>query len=220
MVTAAYIAGDFVVIGVMGFYLWRGRHIEFAKAGFSAAMWIAIILTPLQIFLGDMHGRNTLEYQPVKVAAMEGDWDTMRGQPLVLFAWPDMTAQRNEYEIAIPKLGSLILTHDWNGLVKGLKAVPPADQPPVPYVFYAFRLMVGIGILMFLIALAGLVLRLVSAGSTTRAGSQASARFRAHCRSLPSSAAGPSPRSGASPMSSMAICAPRTRFRRCRRTPS
>ncbi|MGH7029965.1 MAG: cytochrome ubiquinol oxidase subunit I, partial [Stellaceae bacterium] len=70
MVTAAYIAGDFVVIGVMGFYLWRGRHVEFAKAGFSLAMWIAIILTPLQIFLGDAHGRNTLQYQPIKVAAM------------------------------------------------------------------------------------------------------------------------------------------------------
>ncbi len=160
MVTAAYIAGDFVVLGVMGFYLWRGWHVEIAKAGFSAAMWIAIVLTPLQIFLGDMHGRNTLEYQPIKVAAMEGDWDTMRGQPLVIFAWPDMAAQSNKYELAIPKLGSLILTHSWDGLVKGLKAVPPADQPPVPYVFYAFRLMVGIGVLMFLIALAGLVLRL------------------------------------------------------------
>lgn len=159
MVTAAYIAGDFVVLGVMGFYLWRGWHVEIAKAGFSPAMWIAIILTPLQIALGDMHGRNTLQYQPIKVAAMEGDWDTKHGQPLVIFAWPDVAAQRNKYELAIPKLGSLILTHDWNGLVKGLKAVPPADQPPVPYVFYAFRLMVGIGVVMLLIALAGLVLR-------------------------------------------------------------
>ncbi len=161
MVTAAYIAGDFVVIGVLGFYLWRGRHIEIAKAGFSLAMWIAIILTPLQIFLGDAHGRNTLQYQPIKVAAMEGDWETKRGQPLVIFAWPDMAAQRNEYELAIPRVGSLILTHSWDGLVKGLKAAPPQDQPPVPYIFYAFRLMVGIGVVIFLIALAGLVLRLM-----------------------------------------------------------
>jgi cytochrome d ubiquinol oxidase subunit I len=160
MVTAAYIAGDFVVIGVMGFYLWRGWHVEIAKAGFSAAMWIAIVLTPLQIFLGDAHGRNTLAYQPIKVAAMEGDWETKRGQPLVIFAWPNMGDQRNDYELAIPKLGSLILTHSWEGLVTGLKAAPTADQPPVPYVFYAFRLMVGIGVVMFLIALAGLVLRL------------------------------------------------------------
>lgn len=159
MVTAAYIAGDFVVIGVLGFYLWRGWHVEFARCGFSLAMWIALILTPLQIVLGDMHGRNTLAYQPIKVAAMEGDWDTARGQPLVIFAWPNMGDQRNDYELAIPKLGSLILTHSWNGEVKGLKAVPPAEQPPVPYVFYAFRLMVGIGVVMLLIAVAGLVLR-------------------------------------------------------------
>jgi cytochrome d ubiquinol oxidase subunit I len=160
MVTAAYIAGTFVVIGVLGFYLWRGRHVKFARAGFSVAMWIAVILTPLQIVLGDLHGRNTLQYQPIKVAAMEGDWDTRRGQPMVLFAWPDLAAERNEYVLAIPRLGSLILTHDWNGKVEGLKAVRRADRPPVLYVFYAFRLMVGIGVLLLLIALTGLYLRL------------------------------------------------------------
>jgi cytochrome bd ubiquinol oxidase subunit I len=160
MVTAAYIAGTFVVIGVHGFYLWRGRHGEFARAGFSLAMWIALVLTPLQIEIGDQHGLNTVRYQPIKVAAMEGDWQTRRGQPLVLFAWPDMAAQKNEAEVAIPKLGSLILTHDWNGRVEGLRAVPPADQPPVPYVFFAFRLMVGIGVVLLALAVAGLVLRL------------------------------------------------------------
>lgn len=160
MVTAAFIAGTFVVLGVLGFYLWRRRHIEFASAGFSIAMWMALILTPLQLVLGDLHGQNTLEYQPIKVAAMEGDWETQRGQPLILFAWPNMQQQRDEDTLAIPYLGSLILTHDWNGLVQGLKAVPRADQPPVPYVFFAFRIMVGIGILLILIALAGLVLRL------------------------------------------------------------
>ncbi len=159
MVTAAYIAGTFVVIGITGFYLWRRRHVEFARAGFSLALWIAIILTPLQIFLGDLHGRNTLQYQPIKVAAMEGDWGSRHGQPLVIFAWPDQNAQRDEYELAIPHFGSVILTHSWNGWVEGLKAVPRPDQPPVPFVFYAFRLMVGIGVILFLIALAGLVLR-------------------------------------------------------------
>lgn len=160
MVTAAFIAGTFVVLGVLGFYLWRRRHIEFAKAGFSIAMWMALILTPLQLVLGDLHGQNTLQYQPIKVAAMEGDWETQRGQPLILFAWPNIEQQRDEYSLAIPHLGSLILTHDWNGLVEGLKAVPPQERPPVPYVFFAFRIMVGIGILLIIIALAGLVLRL------------------------------------------------------------
>jgi cytochrome d ubiquinol oxidase subunit I len=174
MVTAAYIAGAFVVIAVHGFYLWRGRHFEFARAGFSLSLWIALVLTPVQIVLGDQHGENTLRYQPVKVAAMEGDWQTQRGQPLVLFAWPDMAAQNNEAELAIPKLGSLILTHDWNGRVEGLKAVSPADQPPVPYVFFAFRLMVGIGVVLLAIAVAGLVLRL-------RGCLFASRRFAALC---------------------------------------
>lgn len=160
MVTAAYIAGTFVVIGVLGFYLWRGRHLPFARAGFSLAMWIALVLAPLQIVLGDWHGRNTLEYQPIKVAAMEGDWDTRRSQPMILFAWPDTAAERDEYMLAIPRLGSLILTHDWNGKVEGLKAVSRADRPPVPYVFFAFRFMVGIALLLVLIALLGLYLRL------------------------------------------------------------
>jgi cytochrome d ubiquinol oxidase subunit I len=159
MVTAAYISGTFVVIGVTGYYLWRRQHLEFAAAGFSVAMWMALVLTPLQIFLGDQHGLNTLEYQPVKAAAIEGDWETMRGQPLTLFGWPDMAAERNDWAVEIPKLGSLILTHQWNGLVQGLKSVPAADRPYVPVVFWAFRLMVGIGVVLVLIAFAGAFLR-------------------------------------------------------------
>lgn len=160
MVTAAYLAGSFVIIGVTGFYLWRRRHREFARAGFSLALWAILLLAPLQLYLGDLHGRNTLHYQPIKVAAMEGDWDTRRGQPLVLFAWPNQQQQTDDYKLAIPNLGSLILTHHWDGLVEGLKAVPRADQPPVPYVFFAFRAMVGIGVLLIVIALTGFVLRL------------------------------------------------------------
>jgi cytochrome bd ubiquinol oxidase subunit I len=159
MVTAAYIAGAFVVIGVCGFYLWQRRHLDFARAGLSIAMWIALVLVPLQGVIGDFHGRNTLEYQPVKVAAMEGDWQTRRGQPLVLFAWPDVADARNLYELAVPRLGSLILTHDWNGRVAGLDSVPPPDRPPVPFVFFAFRIMVGIWALMLALALAGAWLR-------------------------------------------------------------
>jgi cytochrome d ubiquinol oxidase subunit I len=159
MVVAAYTAGAFLVAGVSGFYLWRRQHLEFARAGFSIALWLALILVPLQLALGDLHGRNTLEYQPIKVAAMEGDWDTQRGQPLVLFAWPDAAAERNMFAFEIPRLGSLILTHDWNGEVEGLKAVPPSERPPVPVVFFAFRAMVGIWAVLFAIAIIGVLLR-------------------------------------------------------------
>ncbi|HEX2150881.1 MAG TPA: cytochrome ubiquinol oxidase subunit I, partial [Stellaceae bacterium] len=155
----AYITGMFVVIGVSGFYLWQRRHLEFARTGLSIAMWILLVLVPAQIVIGDMHGLNTLKHQPVKVAAMEGDWETRRGQPLVLFAWPNETEERNDYEIAIPKLGSLILTHEWDGEVAGLKSVPPQERPPVPVVFFAFRIMVGIGLILLTIVLVGAVLR-------------------------------------------------------------
>src|SRR5712692_256302 len=159
MVTAAYIAGTFVVIGVCGFYLWQRRHLDFARAGLSIALWVALVLVPVQGLLGDLHGRNTLQYQPVKVAAMEGDWETRAGQKLVLFAWPNEAAARNDYEIAIPYLGSLILTHDWNGLVPGLTSVPPQDRPPVPVVFFAFRLMIGIWLAMLALVVIGAWLR-------------------------------------------------------------
>ena len=159
MVTAAYITGAFVVIGVHGFYLWRRQHREFASAGFSIALWIAFILVPAQLLIGDLHGRNTLEFQPIKVAAMEGDWETMHGEPLVLFAWPDEKAARNEFALEVPKLGSLILTHRWDGEIEGLKAVPPAERPPVAIVFWAFRLMVGVWCVLFAIAMIGAWLR-------------------------------------------------------------
>lgn len=159
MVTAAYIAGTFVVIGVNGFYLWRRQHREFAGAGLSVALWLALILTPAQLVIGDMHGQNTLRYQPVKVAAMEGDWETKAGQPLVLFAWPDEAQARNLDAVEIPKLGSLILTHSWTGEVAGLTSVPASERPPVPYVFFAFRIMVGIGVAMIALSLVGLYLR-------------------------------------------------------------
>ncbi|MGH7090466.1 MAG: cytochrome ubiquinol oxidase subunit I [Stellaceae bacterium] len=159
MVLAAYITGTYVVIGVSGFYLWQRRHLEFAKAGFSIAMWIAIVLVPLQLIAGDEHGRNTLDYQPIKVAAMEGDWDTKDGQPLVLFAWPDQSAEKNLFPIEVPKLGSLILTHSWTGRIAGLKSVPPQDQPPVDIVFFAFRIMVGVWFALFAVAALGAFLR-------------------------------------------------------------
>lgn len=159
MVTAAYITGGFVVIGICGFYLATRRHLDFARAGFSLAMWIVLILTPLQILLGDMHGLNTREHQPMKLAAIEARWETGRHVPLTLFAWPDMAQERNDYAIEVPAVGSLILTHEWNGEVKGLKEVPPEDRPYVPLPFFAFRLMVGIGVVLLAIAVTGVFLR-------------------------------------------------------------
>jgi cytochrome d ubiquinol oxidase subunit I len=112
------------------------------------AMWFAAIFAPVQIVLGDLHGLNVLKEQPTKLAAIEANWETRAGAPLVLFAWPDQNAETNHYEIAIPKLGSYILTHEWGGVVPGLKEVPPQNRPPVWPVFFSFRIMVGIGLLM------------------------------------------------------------------------
>ena len=123
------------------------------------AMWAVLILAPLQIVLGDMHGLNTREHQPTKLAAMEGLWDSGNGVPATLFAWPDMEQERNRFAVDIPHVGSLYLTHSWNGYVQGLKAVPAADRPYVPIVFFAFRVMAGIGMLLLTVAVTGAVLR-------------------------------------------------------------
>jgi cytochrome d ubiquinol oxidase subunit I len=114
------------------------------------------LLVPLQVVVGDLHGLNTLEHQPVKIAAMEANWETQARMPLILFAWPDETAERNRYEIAVPALGSLILGHDVNAVVPGLKEWQPEDRPPVAIPFFSFRLMVGIGVVMLGITIAGL----------------------------------------------------------------
>jgi len=123
------------------------------------AMWAALLLAPLQIALGDRQGLNTAQYQPAKLAAMEGLWDTEHNVPATLFAWPDMAAEKNLYEISVPHLASLYLTHSWDGEVQGLKATPPENRPYVPLVFFAFRIMVGIGMLLLGLAIAGAVLR-------------------------------------------------------------
>lgn len=116
------------------------------------------LFVPLQIVLGDLHGLNSLEHQPTKVAAMEGIWETQRGVAASLFAIPDAKAEKNHFEIAIPKLASLYLSHNIDGEVKGLKEWPKTDRPPVAVVYFAFRIMVGIGLLMLAIVITGLVL--------------------------------------------------------------
>jgi cytochrome d ubiquinol oxidase subunit I len=125
----------------------------------SMTLWLVTVLVPLQIVLGDLHGVNTFEHQPTKLAAMEANWETQRRMPAILFAWPDEKAEKNLYEIAIPAVGSLYLTHSVDGEVKGLKEWPPEDRPPVAIVFFSFRAMVGIGLLMLAVVIASLWLR-------------------------------------------------------------
>tara|TARA_R110002073_G_scaffold98164_1_gene225071 strand:- start:1024 stop:1761 length:738 start_codon:yes stop_codon:yes gene_type:complete len=127
---------------------------------FSMAMWMAAIVAPVQIVAGDMHGLNTLEHQPAKVAAMEGHFDTQNGAPLILFGWPDMAAEETRYALEIPKLGSMILTHDWDGKITGLKDFAPEDRPNATIVFWTFRVMVGMGVLMALLGVVSLFARL------------------------------------------------------------
>jgi cytochrome d ubiquinol oxidase subunit I len=160
MVCASFITSAFVIAGVSAFHLWRRHYIEANRIAFSLAMWMALILVPTQMVIGDMHGRNTLVHQPVKLAAMEGLWDTTRGAPMTLIGWPDMTEERNLFAVEVPYVASLYLTHSWDGEVQGLKSVPPEDRPYVPIVFVAFRIMVGIALILLLTAVTGAILRL------------------------------------------------------------
>jgi cytochrome d ubiquinol oxidase subunit I len=159
MVFAAYLSTAFVVGAVGAFHLLRDRGNEAARTMFSMAMWMAAVVAPIQIVAGDMHGLNTLEHQPAKVAAMEGHFETTKGAPLILFGIPDMEAEETRYAIEIPHLGSLILTHSWDGEVKGLKEWPPEDRPNATIVFWSFRIMVGLGLLMAAMGGISLVLR-------------------------------------------------------------
>ena len=124
----------------------------------ARAVWFAAVVAPLQLFLGDQHGLNTLKHQPIKIAAMEGHWDGSKPGDFHIFAWPDEKNERNRFEISIPRGSSLILTHDPNGLFPGLKSVPPDQRPPVVPVFFAFRIMLAIGFFMIAAALIGALL--------------------------------------------------------------
>ena len=146
MMTASFLTVFFLLAGLSAYRYLQGSRTQANKAILKFGIVAAAIVTPIQIFLGDMHGLNTLKHQPAKLAAMEGIWETGNGVPAVLFAIPDEKTQSNKFEIAIPKLASFYLTHDWNGEVKGLKDFD--KTPPVKPVFFAFRIMVGIGMLM------------------------------------------------------------------------
>ncbi len=159
MAMASFLTGSFVVAGVSAWYLLNNREVEAHRKALSMCLWLILFLAPAQAVIGDLHGLNTFKHQPMKVAAMEGNWETERGVPLLLFALPDRELQGNRVEFGIPRLGSLILTHTWDGEVPGLHEVSVEDQPPVWVVFWSFRVMVSMGLLMIAFALTGLWLR-------------------------------------------------------------
>lgn len=158
-VAGFYVTTGFVVLGVAAALLWKGKSRDEARLMLSMTFWLLTMLVPLQIFLGDLQGLNTLHYQPAKLAAIEAHWNREARAPLTLFAVPDQKAETNRNAIEVPLLGSLILTHDINGVVPGLKDFPRQDRAPVIIPFFAFRIMVGIGLLMLALVAAGLWLR-------------------------------------------------------------
>jgi cytochrome bd ubiquinol oxidase subunit I len=150
MLLASGLTASFVVAGISAFRYMRGDMSGSVIKPLKFAIYCAAILIPIQIFVGDMHGLNTKEYQPAKIAAMEAVWETEKGAPLVLFAIPNETEKRNDYAIEIPNVASFILTHDINGEIKGINEFDL--HPPVAPVFFAFRIMVGLGMLMLLVS--------------------------------------------------------------------
>lgn len=156
---ASFLTGAFVVASLSAWFLLKGREVEANRRALSLCLWLLLVIAPAQLWVGDLHGLNTLEHQPTKVAAMEGNWETSSNVPLLLFAWPDQQAQTNHWELGIPGLASLILKHDTEGVVPGVSAVPKDEQPPVGIVFWSFRVMVGLGMLMIAFAVVGLLLR-------------------------------------------------------------
>lgn len=151
MMVASLITASFLVAGVSAWRVIKGVDGPATIKVLKVAMVAAAILTPTQILLGDLHGLNTLKHQPAKIAAMEGIWETQRGAALTLFGFPDEATRSTHAAIKVPKLGSLILTHQWDGELKGLNDFA-GEHPPVAPVFWAFRIMVGIGVLMVVVS--------------------------------------------------------------------
>jgi cytochrome d ubiquinol oxidase subunit I len=161
MVTAAFLATALLVGGSAAWHLLKGGSNAPIRTMFSMAMWMVVCTAPLQLLIGDLHGLNTLEHQPAKLAAIEGHWENRPGEgvPLILFGMPDMAAQATRYKVEVPRLGSLILTHSLDGTIPALKDFAPEDRPNSTIVFWTFRLMVGLGLLMIVLGVLGLWLR-------------------------------------------------------------
>jgi len=154
MLLASGLTAAFFVAGISAYRILRGDNKSSAKLALSFAVTVAGILIPLQMFVGDLHGLNTLKYQPAKIAAMEGIWQTEAGVPLLLFAIPDEKQKKNHFEIAIPNMASVILTHELEGEIKGLNEFE-GEYPPVAPLFYSFRVMIAVGLLMLITAWLG-----------------------------------------------------------------
>jgi cytochrome d ubiquinol oxidase subunit I len=157
MLLAAYLTTSFVVLAIGARYLLAGVHKTYGRIMLHMGLGMAIVLAPLQAFVGDQSGLKVREYQPAKLAAIEAHWeaDAPGPVPLILFAWPNEAEERNDFQIAVPYLGSLIITHSLTGSYQGLKAFPPEDRPPLWGPFFGFRLMVGLGFLMIFVAWVG-----------------------------------------------------------------
>ncbi|MES2583619.1 MAG: cytochrome ubiquinol oxidase subunit I [Pseudomonadota bacterium] len=151
MLLASGLTVSFLLAGISAWRWLKGDQGAEVRASLRTGLVLAAVLIPLQIGVGDLHGLNTLEHQPAKIAAMEGIWKTQHGAPAVLLGWPDAATQSNHFEVAIPKLASFYLTHDWNGEIKGIDAFG-SQHPPVAPVFFAFRVMVGVGMLMLAVS--------------------------------------------------------------------
>ncbi|MFO1414544.1 MAG: cytochrome ubiquinol oxidase subunit I [Burkholderiales bacterium] len=153
MVVAAYLATALFVTASGAWHLLRGRNDPAIRTMTSMGLWMMLLVAPIQAFIGDAHGLNTLAHQPAKIAAIEAHWENTPGEgvPLTLIGWPDMALEKTLYAIEVPHLGSLILTHSWDGQFPGLKSYPPANRPNATIVFWTFRIMVGLGVLMLLL---------------------------------------------------------------------
>ena len=161
MAIAAFLATAFFVGASGAWHLLRSNDTPAARVMLSMAVWMALVVAPIQVIVGDAHGLNTLEHQPAKIAAIEGHWENVPGEPspLILFGWPDMKAEKTHFAIEIPVLGSLILTHSLDKQIPALKSFPPEDRPNSTVIFWTFRLMVMIGLLMILTGVWSLWLR-------------------------------------------------------------
>lgn len=156
-VTAFVVTTALVILGVGAHYLLQRRHVAESRIMVWMSLVFLTVMVPFQVVVGDLHGLNTLHHQPAKLAAMEGLWESTTHVPLSLFALPDEQAERNRYELAIPAVGSLYLTHGFSTEVQGLKAFAREDRPPVAIPYFAFRIMVGLGLLMLAIVISGWV---------------------------------------------------------------
>ena len=152
MALASLLTAGFVVAGVSAWFLLRNRAVETHRKALSMTLWVLLAAAPAQILMGDLHGLNTFAHQPMKVAAMEGNWETRSGAPFYLFAIPDSARETNHFAIGIPNAASLVLTHQWDGEVPGLTSVSADERPPVGIVFWSFRVMLAIGFVMLAVA--------------------------------------------------------------------